>query len=260
MLAKVNHIFSSSNNHLDGGEQSNQARGSLFDIQSDEINSHSINVSEGCLHRNGAIEFRYCTKGSIKFQAFQQLDCSFIETFVEIGSDVEITECVTIKNTMRSYINDDNELVLVYTVQCSIVACNYYATGNYLNNQPRLAKNLKLNNWHVWKFDNNKGGDFDGTDVRYYESHEEGYVMSVLHLGLGRCKGNITVGLLVITPFFTNSQYFTSSLAFSNSDKSSKTDVFSKSYFFTYTDEFTKTGQFSNSKFFFRINSIFKIK
>ncbi|KAK8857345.1 hypothetical protein M9Y10_015749 [Tritrichomonas musculus] len=175
-------------------------------IKQDEINSNSINVSEGCSHRNDAIEFRYCTKGSIKFQAFQQLDCSFIEIFVEIGSDVEITECVMIKNTMRSYINDDNEHVLVYTVQCSIVASNYYAT--------RLAKKHnsenapKLNNWHVWGFDNNKGGDFGGTDVRYYESHEEGYVMSVLHLGLGRCKGNITVALLVITPFFTNSQYF----------------------------------------------------
>lgn len=69
------------------GFQHTQSSGAQFDIQSGNINTRYLNLTQGYASSCSAIEFRYTSDCFFKFQTISEMSCMFAIAFTEVEAD-----------------------------------------------------------------------------------------------------------------------------------------------------------------------------
>lgn len=231
-----------------------KARGAQFDIQSSEVSSQYLNITGGNSKYCGSIEYRFSQFGFFKFQTISNVECMFVVAFSKFHNpSINIEFCNLINNKLSDY--EENAYTypaMMKITQTSLIINNFIFLNNNFNSNGRIASCDGQTNSE----DTRKEGQeiilndcYSNSYPKYTDDFFKSYNCNfnfgselttnpIDQLNLGECKGNATVGTLLITNIFTPSSYF------------SKSDEFSKSSVFTQSKKFSNSDCFSNSKVF----------
>lgn len=247
------------------------AEGAQFDIQANTISSQQVNASTSQSWYCGAIEYRYASKGSFKFETISDIKCMFgiaYSSIVQKDLDLSMSNMIRIKLERHVSQNDPDSMINVFSGLIhvrnidSITISNFCFLDNNLKNindddQKIISRGTDGSSEHkiqpIKVILNNCYYDcldsfVDITDGDNLNNHKlvncvqnTNTLNDIPQLDLDECKGAVT------PPPFTP---IPASNPFSESDHFTKSNQFSQSMHFTSSNQFSLSVQFTKSNEF----------